>query len=153
MLKRFEIRHDIHHLTRRELKPRHRRMNSLKQRSLQVCNWISETQYVKWGSIRNGTLTNFADSVTLRAVLADKYQTSPLRWRLLCEGGFSYTQQNCAAGKKWPSELDGPSRYHVLSDFIEWNGFQPVGYTNCAPPSRWTVPFATAAACVILCCA
>ena len=42
-LKRFEIRHDIHYLTRRELKSRHRRMNSLKQRSLQVCNWISET--------------------------------------------------------------------------------------------------------------
>jgi hypothetical protein len=73
MLKRFEIRHDIHHLTRRELKSRHRRMNSLKQRSLQVCNWISETQYVKWGSIRNETPTDFADPVTLRAILADKY--------------------------------------------------------------------------------
>jgi hypothetical protein len=24
----------------------------------------------------------------------------------------------------------------VLSDFIEWKGFQPVGYTNCAPRSR-----------------
>jgi hypothetical protein len=34
-LKRFEIRHDIRYLTRRKLKPRHRRMNSLKQRSLQ----------------------------------------------------------------------------------------------------------------------
>jgi hypothetical protein len=79
MLKRFEIRHDIHHLTRRELKSRHRRMDSLKQRSLQVCNWISETQCAKWGSIRNRTPTDFADAVTLRAVRADKYQTSPFR--------------------------------------------------------------------------
>jgi hypothetical protein len=105
MLEHFEIRHDIHHLTRRELKSRHRRMDSLKQRSLQVCNWISETQGAKWGSIRNRTPTDFADCVTLRAVLADKYQTPPFGCRLLCEGEFSCTQQNCAPGKKWPSGL------------------------------------------------
>jgi hypothetical protein len=102
MLKRFEIRHDIHHLTRRELESRHRRMDSLKQRSLQVCNWISETQVAKWGCIRNRAPTDFADGVTLRAVLADKYETSPFSCRLLCEGEFSYTEQNCAPGKKWP---------------------------------------------------
>jgi len=64
-LKRFEIRHDIHYLTRRELKSRHRRMNSLKQRSLQVCNRISKTQCAKWGGIRKATRTDFADGVTL----------------------------------------------------------------------------------------
>jgi hypothetical protein len=99
-LKRFEVRHDINHLTRRKLKSRHRRMNSLKQRSLQVCNWISETQCAKWGRIRKATSADFADGVTLRAILADEYQTSPLRWRLFCESGFSYTQQECAPGKK-----------------------------------------------------
>jgi len=99
-LKRFEIRHDIHYLTRRELKSRHRRMNSLKQRSLQVCNWISEAQCAKWGRIPKATPAGFADGVTLRAMLADKYQTSPFRWRLFCESGFSYTQQECAPGEK-----------------------------------------------------
>jgi len=99
-LKRFEIRHDIHYLTRRELKSRHRRMNSLKQRSLQVCNWISEAQRAKWGRIRKATAADFADGVTLRAILADEYQTSPLRWRLFCESGFGYTQQECAPGEK-----------------------------------------------------
>jgi hypothetical protein len=78
-LKRFEIRHDIHYLTRRELKSRHRRVNSLKQRSLQVCNWISEAQCAKWGRIRKATPADFADGVTLRAILADEYQTSPFR--------------------------------------------------------------------------
>lgn len=57
------------------------------------------------GSVRNSTPTDFADGVTLRAVLADKYQTSPFGCRLLCEGEFSYTQQNCAPGKKWPLGL------------------------------------------------
>ena len=99
-LKRFEIRHDVHYLTRRKLKPRHRRMNSLKQRSLQICNWISEAQCAKWSRIRNATRPDFTDGVTLRAILADEYQTSPFRWRLFCESGFSYTQQECAAGKK-----------------------------------------------------
>lgn len=99
-LKRFEIRHDVHYLTRRKLKPRHRRMNSLKQRSLQVCNWISEAQCAKWGRIRKATPADFTDGVTLRAMLADEYQTSPFRWRLFCESGFSYTQQECAPGKK-----------------------------------------------------
>jgi len=98
-LKRFEIRHDVHYLIRRKLKPRHRRMNSLKQRSLQVCNWISEAQCAKWGRIRKATPAGFTDGVTLRAILADEYQTSPLRWRLFCESGFSYTQQECAPGK------------------------------------------------------
>jgi hypothetical protein len=72
-LKRFEIRHDIYYLTRRKLKSRHRWMNSLKQRSLQVCNWISETQCAKWGRIRKATPSDFADGVTLRAILADEY--------------------------------------------------------------------------------
>jgi hypothetical protein len=105
MLKRFEICHEIHHLTRRELKSRHCRMDSLKQRSLQVCNWISETQCAKWGSIRNRTPTHFAYGMTLRAVLADKYQTSTFRCRLLCEGEFGYTQQSCAPSKKGPLGL------------------------------------------------
>ena len=99
-LKRFEIRHDVHYLTRRKLKPRHRRMNSLKQRSLQICNWISEAQCAKWGRIRKAAPADFTDGVTLRAMLADEYQTSPFRWRLFCESGFSYTQQECAPGKK-----------------------------------------------------
>ena len=99
-LKRFEIRHDICYLTRRKLKSRHRRMNSLKQRSLQVCNWISEAQCAKWGRIPKATPAGFADGVTLRAILADEYQTAPFRWRLFCESGFSYTQQECAPGKK-----------------------------------------------------
>jgi hypothetical protein len=68
-LKRFEIRHDIHYLARRKLKPRHRRMNSLKQRSLQICNWISEAQCAKWGRIRKATPADFTDGVTLRAIL------------------------------------------------------------------------------------
>jgi len=99
-LKRFEIRHDVHYLIRRKLKPRHRRMNSLKQRSLQVCNWISEAQCTKRGRIRKATPAGFTDGVTLRAILADEYQTSPFRRRLFCESGFSYTQQECAPGKK-----------------------------------------------------
>jgi hypothetical protein len=65
VFKRLEIRHDIHDLTRRKLKSRHCRMDSLKQRSLHVCNWISETQCAKWGSIGNRALTNFADGMTL----------------------------------------------------------------------------------------
>src|SRR5215471_21622712 len=85
-------------------------MNSLKQRSLQVCNWISETQCAKWGCIRKATPASFADGVTLRAILADEYQTSPFRWRLFGESGS--TKQNCAPGKKWPSGLDGLSLYH-----------------------------------------
>ena len=40
---RFEIRHDIAHLTGRELISRHHRVNPLEQRSLQVCNWIPDT--------------------------------------------------------------------------------------------------------------
>jgi hypothetical protein len=153
MLKRFEIRHNVHHLTRRELKSRHCRMNSLRQRSLQVCNWISETQCAKWGSIRNGTPTDFADCVTLRAVLADKYQPSPLRWRLLCEGGFNYTQQNRAAGKKRPSEPRGPSRHHSCAlRFYRVEGFS-AGWLYELHVSSKKGPFATAAACVILCCA
>jgi hypothetical protein len=111
-LKHFEIRHDVHYLTRRKLKPRHRRMNSLKQRSLQICNWISEAQCAKWGRIRKATPADFTDGVTLRAILAGEYQTSPFRWRLLCESGFSYTQQECAPGKNVPSGLDRPSLYH-----------------------------------------
>jgi hypothetical protein len=96
-LKRFEIRHDIHYLTRRRLNCG---IADLKQRSLQVCNWISEAQCAKWGRIRKATPADFTDGVTLRAILADEYQTSPFRWRLFCESGFSYTQQECAPGKK-----------------------------------------------------
>jgi hypothetical protein len=92
MFKRFEIRYDIHHLTGHELKSRHRRMDSLKQGSLQVCNRISETQCAKWSSIRNRTPAYFPYGMTLRAVLADKYQTPPFGCRLLCEGEFSYAQ-------------------------------------------------------------
>jgi hypothetical protein len=75
-------------------------MNSLKQRSLQVCNWISEAQCAKWGRVRKTTPADFTDGVTLRAILADEYQTSPFRRRVFRESGFSYTQQECAPGKK-----------------------------------------------------
>jgi hypothetical protein len=54
----------------------------------------------KWGRIRKATSAGFADGVTLRAILADEYQTSSFRWRFFCESGFSYTQQECAPGKK-----------------------------------------------------
>ena len=52
------------------------------------------------GRIRKSTATDFADGVTLRAILADEYQTSPFRWRLFCESNFGYTQQECAPGEK-----------------------------------------------------
>jgi hypothetical protein len=66
-------------------------MNSLKQRPLQICNWISEAQCAEWGRIRKATPADFTDGVTLRAILADEYQTSPFRWRLFRGSGFSCT--------------------------------------------------------------
>jgi hypothetical protein len=115
-LKRFEIRHDIHYLTRRRLKLRHRRMNSLKQRSLQVCNWISEAQCAKWGRIRKATPADFTDGVTLRAILADEYQTSPFRWRLSAKAASVTHSRNALQARSshrgWTDRL---FTIHVLS--------------------------------------
>jgi len=54
----------------------------------------------KMALLLKATPAGFADGVTLRAILADEYQTSPFRWRLFCESGFSHTQQECAPDKK-----------------------------------------------------
>ena len=114
VVERFEIRHDITYLTSGELKSRHHRMNSLEQRSLQVCNRILETQCAKWRSIRRRALTDFADGVTLRAIFADEYQTSSFRGQRFCEGGLSCAQQNCAPDKKWPSGPDDSCPHPVF---------------------------------------
>jgi len=85
-------------------------MNSLKQRSLQICNWISEAQCAKWGRIRKATPADFTDGVTLRAMRANEYIASLYRW--LRGSGFVCPQQNRGQNEN-PSESAGVPPSHL----------------------------------------
>jgi hypothetical protein len=108
---RLQIRHDILDLTRLKPEPRHHRMDPLGQGPLQIRHGILEMQRAERGRDRDRALADFVDGMTLRAMQANKSQTSSFR-RRLCQSGFACAQQNCGQSDDAPSELRGIIWWH-----------------------------------------